>query len=109
MARRIRVRSSAGAGVAPALFFEARQDEAVDRRPGPGLVRTAGTGTALTGWNDQNRRLCFGQAGPRFPRRSRPESPLSSGQGRPSATQRERTSISRSLSFSLGGILGSCS
>ena len=67
---------------------------------------TAGTGTALTGWNDQNRG--FPSVGRTPPSTATAGvAAFASGQGKPSATQRERAAISRSLSFSLGGIFGS--
>jgi hypothetical protein len=68
---------------------------------------TSGGATSLIGWNDQKRRCSSViRYGPPFAFASEGAA-FASGQGRPIATHRVRTSTSRSFSFSLGGILGS--
>ena len=110
MARLSRVRLIGRRGGCQALASRAPPAESgrsADRAQD--VSRTAGTATALTGWKAQNRRCASVKRGPAFSAAAVAGARSVSGQGSPSATQRVRTSISRSFSFPLGGIFGSCS
>ncbi len=107
VARRIKVRLSAGsAGLNPFCSKLAKMKRSIADRAHD-WSRTSGASTALIGWNAQNRR-CSSVNGP-MPLfcAGACVATLSLGQGRPIATQRDRTSTSRSFNFCLGGILGS--